>query len=83
MALAYAFIDETGERYGENNPSTRGVTTFPYVPASERFAGQPLTMHATSWDGFPSGTWLRASDRWGCYATIEVDELPGLEPTTP
>jgi len=74
MALAYAFIDEDGTRYGEENPAG-GFTEFPYVPASGPFAGRRLMVHATSWDGFPSNTRLHASERWGCQATIEVEEL--------
>lgn len=62
--------------------SMRGVTEFLYVTASVRFAGQRLTTHAASWDGFPSGTWLRASARWGCFATIEVEELLVMDSTT-
>lgn len=81
MALAYAFIDEDGTRYGEENPAG-GFTEFPYVPASGPFAGRRLMVHATSWDGFPSNTRLHASERWGCQATIEVEELLGMDPVT-
>ncbi len=80
VALAYAFTDEAGVRRGEANPSPQGVTEFPYVPSSGPFAGQSLVIHATSWDGFARGTWLSASDRWGCFATIEVEELLGMKP---
>lgn len=78
MAQAYAFIDEDGTRYGEPNPRDP-EREFPYVPASGPFAGRELTVHASTWDGFPSGTWLRAWERWGCFATIQVEELLGMD----
>lgn len=81
MALAYAFVDERGVYRGGSNRSPRGVTEFLYMPLSGPFAGQSLVIHATSWDGFASGTWLSASNRWGCFATTEVEELLGMEPT--
>ena len=55
MALAYAFIDETGVYRGESNQSPRGVTEFPYVPSSGPFAGQSLVIHATSWTASLAG----------------------------
>jgi len=74
MALAYAFFDESGVRHGEPNadPPDR---EFSYVPASGPFAGQQLIVHASSWEGSPSGTWLRVTERWGCFATTEVEEI--------
>lgn len=83
MALAYAFIDATGSRHGANDTSEHGIRDFPYTPASGPFAGQQLTMLATTWDGNPSGTWLTASERWGCYATDEVEELLDIDRPKP
>ncbi|WP_253182737.1 hypothetical protein [Arthrobacter sp. SW1] len=83
MALAHAFIDAAGNRHGSNDISDYGVREFAYTPASGPFAGQPLTMLATTWDGNPSGTWLAASERWGCYATDEVEELLGMDRPEP
>lgn len=74
MALAYAFFDEAGIRYGEPGPD-RPEREFPCVPVSGPFAGQLLTVHAASLEGDVSGTWVRSTDRYGCFATTTVAEL--------
>ncbi|MBT1681891.1 hypothetical protein [Curtobacterium flaccumfaciens] len=79
MALVYAFIDSSGRRYGDPSASAPSMR-FLYRPASGRFAGQPLVMHAATWDGHPSGTWLQAVEHGGCFATTLVDELLGMDP---
>lgn len=50
MALAYAFIDEDGTRYGDENPASP-QREFLYVPSSGPFAERQLTIHASSWEG--------------------------------
>lgn len=78
MALAYAFFDEAGTRYGEPDPD-RPEREFPCVPVSGPFAGQLLTVHAASLEGDVSGTWVPSTDRYGCYATTTVAELLKLD----
>lgn len=73
MALGYAFVDERGARYGEDNPAPPD-RTFVYGPATGPFAGQRLVVHASSWDGTLSNTWL-GEGRDRCMATSEVAKL--------
>lgn len=80
MALAYAFLDETGRVYGEES-SCSPQREFPYVPVSGPFAGQYLRVHASGRESGASGTWLAApGGAWGCYATGEVESLLAMTP---
>ena len=80
MALAYAFTDADGRRYGEPD-EPNGRHEFPYAPRTGPFAGQTLTMYAARREGSPGAAWIWGSESWGCYATTIVDELLAMGDT--
>ena len=83
MALTYAFTDRHGTRYGEPDDADSRIIEFAFTLEVGAFAGQQLIMRAASREGTASGTWLQASPTWGSYATVQVEDLLGLDPQTP